>query len=375
MVSRRKQSERAAVICFTESGIRIAGQIRQALEDTGFTAEIWCKKQNLSAEQSKVLMLSGSLRDWTGERFSDSGLLVFVGAAGIAVRAIAPFLVSKASDPAVLAVDEQGKFVISLVSGHLGGANDAASVVAAHLHAVPVITTATDLNGRFAVDVFAKHNDLLITDLKLAKQISARILDGETITVCCDLPVDGPVPDQLRLSARAAEAEWNVEETDFTETDVPDADIYIGFRDSERIREKSGMLRLIPEILTVGMGCRKNTDAAAAEAFFEDCMRRFHLSKQAVSGLCSIDLKAGEPALLALAAKLDVPFDTYTAQQLAACPGAFSGSEFVSSITGVDNVCERSAVMGSGGHLLVRKQAGEGITMAVACRNGRIRFE
>lgn len=105
--------------------------------------------------------------------------MIFIGASGIAVRSIAPYVMSKKSDPAVLVVDECGKFVISLLSGHLGGANELALKTAEILNAVPVVTTATDLHHRFAVDVFAKKNDCSIFNMKAAKEVSAALLAGK----------------------------------------------------------------------------------------------------------------------------------------------------------------------------------------------------
>lgn len=105
--------------------------------------------------------------------------MIFIGACGIAVRSIAPFVASKKTDPAVLVVDECSRFVISLLSGHLGGANELAGTAAKILDAMPVVTTATDLHQCFAVDVFAKKNDCGILNMKGAKEVSAALLAGE----------------------------------------------------------------------------------------------------------------------------------------------------------------------------------------------------
>ena len=140
---------RTACVCFTDRGAATAERIRAVLgkyETNRFT--LFTKRRE-TASADGLFYIDDSLKEWTRQRFLDSDAILFVGACGIAVRSIAPFLVSKAEDPAVLVIDETGSWVISLVSGHLGGANALAREIAAGISAQPVITTATDLNERF----------------------------------------------------------------------------------------------------------------------------------------------------------------------------------------------------------------------------------
>ena len=166
---------KVALICFSLTGQQTGERLCRGLEAAGMTAEL--------DKKSKYLLdsIQISTSAWAGEKFSDSDALIFIGATGIAVRSIAPYVASKKSDPAVLVVDECGKFVISLLSGHLGGANELALKTAEILEAIPVVTTATDLHHRFAVDVFAKKNHLYFTEREAAKQISAAVLDGKQV--------------------------------------------------------------------------------------------------------------------------------------------------------------------------------------------------
>ena len=115
--------------------------------------------------------IESSLNEWTKEQFQVCEALVFIGATGIAVRAIAPFIINKAVDPAVLVIDELGKYIIPLLSGHLGGANKLASELSVLIGGTPVVTTATDLEKCFAIDEWAKRNSLVIKNLKVAKHI------------------------------------------------------------------------------------------------------------------------------------------------------------------------------------------------------------
>ena len=160
---------RAAVVSFTGRGSRLNRKIVEILKSRGWDCEGWTREK---FAVSGLNIMEGTLADWTGKNFPEADALIFVGACGIAVRAVAPWVKDKFQDPAVVAADEGGQFVISLLSGHAGGANRLTRELAAALGAVPVITTATDVNGRFAVDVFAAENGCAISSRDLAKQLS-----------------------------------------------------------------------------------------------------------------------------------------------------------------------------------------------------------
>jgi cobalt-precorrin 5A hydrolase len=240
------------------------------------------------------------------------------------------------------------------LSGHLGGANDLAREIAGLIGAEAVITTATDLNQRFAVDDWAKKNRLRIDDMTLAKEISAAILRGETIGVSSDYPIEGELPEQLSAAPG----------------------LKTGFRIS--IYEEDGpfekTLHLTPRTVTVGIGCRKGIPPRLVEELFEKVMKEHGLSAKSVERICSIDIKKEEPALNQLAEKLGVPMEFFSAGELEQVNGDFTSSEFVNRITGVDNVCERAAVLGSRGELIIRKEALNGVTVAMAARTEKFRF-
>lgn len=291
-----------------------------------------------------------SLRDWCRAAWEQAEGIVFVGAAGIAVRTVAPFLRSKTTDPAVAVADEAGRFVISLLSGHIGGANALTCRAAELLGATPVITTATDVNGRFAVDVFAVRNRLAISSMKKAKEVSAAILAGEQVGLHTDLPLEGTVPPELALGRRRA---CNVE---------------IGLR-----AQYPDSLLLIPRTVYLGVGCKRGTPAAQIETAVKRALETLGIPRQALAGAASVDLKADEPGLLDWAARWQLPVRFYTAAELREAPGEFTGSDFVRAVTGVDSVCERAAVLASeGGTLILRKQAADGVTVAAARREVRL---
>ena len=286
-----------------------------------------------------------TLKGWTAEHFAQDEALIFVGAVGIAVRAIAPHCRSKAADPAVVAVDEGGNFAVPLLSGHLGGANALARALAKACGAVPVITTATDVNGLFAVDLWAKAQNCAVLEPEHIKHVSGALLAGQTVRYWSPWPVAGETPAGVK-KADAPEA------ADFALTLTPQGEA----------------LHLVPRIGVLGVGCRRGTTAQQLEEAFAAFCAASGLSPAAVCAAASIDLKKDEPGLAAFCKAHGWPITFYPADELRAVPGQFTPSAFVASVTGVDNVCERSAVKASGGMLLLPKTAGGGVTLALAVR-------
>lgn len=331
-----------ALTAFTGRGAALARRIAEGLSREGFAC--------FPAFGKKLAGAAGyeNLRAWAGEQFARADALVFVGACGIAVRTIAPFVKDKFTDPAVVCVDEAGRFAVSLLSGHVGGANRLARLIADVTGGEAVVSTATDVNGLFAVDEWAAARGFAMDDRALAKEVSAALLRGETPGFASDFPMECPP------GLRAGAASLGVRVTART-----DAGPF------------SRTLRLIPRCLTLGVGCRRGTEETAIRAAVERALSGWDL--RAVRAVCSIDLKKDEPGLLAFCRSLGLPLSVYSAERLRAVPGEFAFSEFVYQTTGVGNVCERAAALG--GRLVVRRYAGEGVTVAAAidesaCANG-----
>ena len=298
------------------------------------------------------------LSELTREWFGKVDALVYFGAAGIAVRCIAPLVRDKFRDPAVLVIDENARFVISLLSGHAGGANRLCRLFAQALDAQPVITTATDGRGLFAVDTYASENGLALSDRALAKEISARLLAGETVSFYAD-KLNG-----CRFCVPVSAYGQGVTESG----ERSGADIILSVRREPGDPEKA--LYLIPRIVTLGIGCRRGTPAEAVAKAAQELLQRSGVFREALSGVASIDLKRDEAGLLAFAKEWDLPLSFFTADELASVRGQFSSSAFVREVTGVDNVCERSAVLlaGENGRLLAGKESGGGVTAALGIR-------
>lgn len=338
---------RIHIIAFTPRGALLARELARSLGAAGHTCTPSAFRPFPDETGQPVLppMERQSLTEWTREAFGAADALVFVAACGIAVRAIAPYLQSKHTDPAVVAVDETGAFAVSLLSGHTGGANRLTREIADCLGAVPVITTATDRSGLLAIDSWSAENGWVLEDPSLVKPVAARLLAGKTITFRTDFPLRGSIPCRW-LPGEAGPHLW------FTWSAAPAPDT----------------LKVIPPALWVGIGCRKGASKEQISAAVFAALRAGNLSPLAVAGAATVTLKEREPGLLAFCTEQGWPLKTFPPEQLAALPGVFTASPFVQEVTGVDNICERAAVAaaGSGGHLLVGKTVLEGVTAAVA---------
>ena len=307
-----------SIICFSLTGFQTALKLQEGLNAQGYHTELYKKSKYLEDSVTE------STGNWTAEHFQKDDGMIFVGACGIAVRSIAPQVASKKSDPAVLVVDECGQFVISLLSGHLGGANALTLETAEILEAQPIVTTATDLHKRFAVDVFAKKNGCEIFFMKAAKEVSAALLAGESVGFYSEFPFEGSLPEGT----------------------APEIGVAVTIHPS--CLPFAFTTQVVPPAVTLGMGCRKNKETEVILREAENCLREADIYRQAVGNLASISLKKDEPGLNALAEEWKIPFITYTEEELKEVEGEFTPSAFVRTITGVENVCERSAVLASG---------------------------
>lgn len=347
------------IVSFTAKGAELGYRLYEIFCEEGEDCSLYASPKLLTTEQEKAgaRFLEGPIGQWAGQMFSRKQTMIFIGAAGIAVRAIAPFVKDKFSDPPVLVIDEGGQFVIPILSGHVGGANELARRIAGWIGAVPVITTATDVNGLFAVDVFAAKNNLFIAERSLAKAVSASLLSGERI---------GFFDDFLGQASWQGLPEKGLPKGFARE--VCAANVWITLSDKRSPFEISGdhtFLRLLPKAVVLGIGCRRGVSPQALMEAADAFLKAHHLSPETVKAAATIDLKKDEEAVLSLCRKKNWPLRIYSAGQLAAVCGRFSESEFVKQQTGVGNVCERSACAG-GGRLLVQKEAGNKITLAAA---------
>ena len=272
--------------------------------------------------------------------------VIFISSTGIAVRAIAPYIESKIKDPAVVVVDCYGKFSISLLSGHLGGGNLLSTKVSKILDSINVVTTATDIKNVVAPDIVAKENNLIIDDLKIAKDFAVKLLDEEPIGFL----------------------------DDFKSIDIPKG--YREFKDNlndvlwitNKVKRKSlkdkNILKLIKKNIVLGVGCRKDTDEDHLVSSVLQCLEENNIDKRSVLAIGSIDIKKDEKAILKLKDVLGCEFKVFTKEEMLPIENQFEISPFVKKTVGVGSVCEPSVKL-LGGEIILEKQKLGGVTLCI----------
>ncbi len=338
-----------SVISLTENGRIMSDRISGFLKESHNIKRYCFRKHTDSSAETFE-----NIYQLTDKIFTESDALIFICACGIAVRAVASHIVSKTSDPAVIVVDDCGKFVIPVLSGHIGGANRLSEVIAEKINAVPVVTTATDTGKKFSPDSFAVANNLIITDMKIAKEIASTVLNGEKTGLvssykCYNIPAEISHENNCRTGICISK---NPDRKPFPVT-----------------------LNLVPKNIIIGIGCKKGVTCETIERRVLESLLSAEIFPERICGVATIDIKSDEKGLNEYCRKNNFVLKYFTSAELMDLQGDFTPSEFVRKTTGADNVCERSAVICSGGRLVMRKNAGDGVTVAVAEKPVIIDFE
>lgn len=351
-------------------------------------AEIIAK---VKCEALPEVSMKETVKACVDEYFEQVDAIVFVTASGIAVRSVAEHLTHKSKDPAIVCMDECSKHVISLVSGHAGGANALTQMLADVMWATPVITTATDVEGQFSIDDYAREHNLVVTDWAKAKAISAEVLATGAKPVRVNeaevLQEEEKYACGICKEQKSTGIDMGKIENDGCENGIDVQRLQIGSYQvvitPQDVSVDAQTLQLIPRCIVAGVGCKKGMPVDKIEHAVQEAFAKAGLRIEALCAVASIDLKKEEVGLQEFCEIRNVPFETYAAEELQAVPGTYSASEFVSGVTGVDNVCERSAVkyasehaknqgelllgrQAKRGELLLGKQAYGGVTVALA---------
>lgn len=327
------------IITFTEKGHELGMTIKDALVSHDTEVIFKGKKKTGTGEDVCKVSLANICRT----AFEQAVPLVFIGAAGIAVRSVAPYVKDKLKDPPVVVIDELGRYVIPILSGHVGGANALAEEIASAVGAVPVITTATDINEAFSIDVFAREKGLTILNRDGIARVSGSALEGKPVMISIR-----NYPPEEHVDAVITDDEK--------------------FLNSEKALRDAASIVLCPKKYALGMGCRRGKTFEELRDFALSVLKTNHIDITEVGCLATIDIKKDEEGLKALSQAWRLPLITFDAELLARVPGEFSSSETVLEKVGVDNVCERAAVLaaGPGAEIIQSKTAENGMTAAVA---------
>ncbi len=336
-----------ALWAITANGLRLARKLADSLENT----HIYCSDSlaNDDACHTAFDGLSGMVAD----NFHHYSRHIFFMSTGITVRVIAAHLSKKTTDPAVVVVDDTGTHAVSLLSGHIGGANRLAQAVAGAIGARPVITTATDANNLPAIDVWATDKGLAIENPQAIRHVSMAFLKKNTIALhdpyrYMDQKLPGVYRDKMSAATTAGDT--------------------VGIYIDDAIRAlPEGVLVLRPPTLKAGIGCNRGTGMPEIRELLYNVLEGNQLSRASLAGLASIDIKSDEEGLLALSRELGLPIEFFSKTDLNHAAGIQSTSAAAQKHIGVKSVCEAAAILAARkGPLIVLKNKTANATVAVA---------
>ncbi|NOX32384.1 MAG: cobalamin biosynthesis protein CbiG [Deltaproteobacteria bacterium] len=339
-----------AIWCITPNGKGIALKIKAGFKDSTLFFSSGIIKKTRSGKNTFIFK---KLSKEIHYRFNKFQGHVFIFSTGIAVRIIAPLLKSKTIDPAVVVVDDNGNHAISLISGHLGGANLLTKEIAGAINAAPVITTATDTNFLPAIDIIAKKRKLFIETPENIKHVNMAFLMG--------VPVDlydpsgflkNHLPDTFLTSA--------------ADIGTAKGKIYCSYEIKNVSR---GTLILRPPVLNIGIGCNRNTGLKEIKLFLLKVLKKGGLSPASIRRFATTEVKKDEPGLLALSREMKIKMDFYGKKELNSVKTIMTPSKMVEKHLGVKSVCEAAAILSAGnGRLIVPKKKNKDVTIAVAIK-------
>ena len=325
------------IISVTEKGDVLAKRLAKVLDATLYL---------------KVEIDSFKLANVTKEAMLRHRGVIFISSTGIAVRAIAPYLIGKDKDPGVVVVDVSNNYSISLISGHIGGGNDLTLEVSKILDNTPIITTATDNLGVVAPDIIAMKNSLVIESLKKAKTIAMLLVNGEIIGFKDDRNLIDIPSGYRKLENIEENSVW------ITNKVMPENNLNNDKLDSNKI------LRLIRKDIVLGIGCRKGIESERLENFVMKTLEENNIDSRSVFKIGSINIKKDEKAIKDLKDKLECEFKTFSKDEILKIQHKFEGSDFVEKTLGVRSVSEPSVEL-MGGDIIISKIKSNGMTLTI----------
>ncbi|MBP1889617.1 cobalt-precorrin 5A hydrolase [Clostridium moniliforme] len=316
------------VISVTEKGNKIAEKINEKLNGKVF----FKSRENLD------------LKNVTKDFMENLEGIIFISSTGIAIRLTAPYLKGKSKDPAIVVVDVNNNFTISLLSGHLGGANELTLKVSSILNNTPVITTATDGMNLEAPDMIAKNNNLIIDNLNVCKNIASLLVNGNKVYFKDDKELIKLPKGYIKTREVKNNTLWITNKLDN--------------------KNEDNTLRLLRKDVILGIGCRKDTDSNKLKKFVLKTLKENNYDERAVKIIGSIDVKKNEQAIIDLAKYFNCEFKTFNKDEINSVDCDYEESDFVFKTVGVKGVCE-PVVHLLGGEVTLKKTKYEGMTLSI----------
>ncbi|MGL4343646.1 MAG: cobalt-precorrin 5A hydrolase [Cellulosilyticaceae bacterium] len=339
---------KCAIVAVTKGGTVLAKQLQIGLEASTIYVSSRLVEEGLNP-------IEGPLGEWTRTLFEKYEQLVFVMATGIVVRSIAPYLQHKYTDPAVVVVDEGGQYAISLLSGHVGGANALAFKVAGLIGAKPIVTTATDVKGVAALDRMVKNCGGYIADLnRSSKRVNTALIEGEKVGFYTEY--------SRKIDCRGMTVVTNQQEAN-------QMDLLVCMSSQRQLPlSHPECIHIVPREIVVGVGCKQGTSQKQLYRCVEQLFDVHNIHPKALAALGSCWVKKEEEGIKALSKQLEVPFEVYEKEAIEEVAHLFKQSPFVKQTIGVGCVAEPCAYLLSGGHLLCGRVSEAGVTLALGRR-------
>lgn len=332
-----------AIISVSNKGLELALTLKEKLDEDSTVI--------------KCDLFHKNVKKYIKIAFFEYDAIIAIMASGILIRSVAPYIESKVSDPAVLNIDDNGNFVISTLSGHLGGANALADKIADLIDATPVITTSTDVNRKLGIDVLAKDLYLSIDDTKEILYFNKAILENEKITFTLNPEKDyGYLKDYLSKNTLEIYVSFNYS------SNVNTDEIHVEL-DKHKIvlKEKK---------LVAGLGCKRGKKCSDIYNGLKKSINDLNIDISRINMLSSAEIKQDEKGMLDLSKKLSIPINFVELDKLKLFESPdIQKSEFVKSKFGIHGVCEPSALITAGfdSKLIYKKTSYNGVTIAIAC--------
>lgn len=323
--------------------------------------------------------IQGGIKSLIQNDFKNKNALIFISSIGIAIRMIKDYIEDKTADPAVIVIDDMGKYIIPILSGHIGGANELAKTISKIIGGQVIITTASDARNIEAVDVFSKRNNYAITSMEDAKKITAYMVEGKKIILYSECASTSSIlnskqiiqyPNLILCTQDFWDTKNDAKKNIYSEIKNASGIIIISENTCAGLPKELNKLnlpcvKLVPRTINLGIGLRRGITEAVIRTAAEKALATIGKSIYGVNKIGSIDVKKDETGLIAFAKHLNTDLIFFTKEEIEKIENKFSKSEFVKQTLGVYNVSAPAASL-LGGNIVIDKFKYGGVTISVS---------